>query len=338
MSDIEETFEVEAVAGIKKNFRKKTVEVYIKWKGQPRSASSWEDLDNANCEELLKPFKKGIKRLKGQIKLDPDEDNETEDPLDTGIYEVEDVIGVMFDFAHPGIMYYIKWKDWDNKYNNWEPEENVDCPIFTDFFEEAADFLREKYEIKRSKKRTPAKRRFEPEPKPKSSSRTARAVTPEVSGSDDDEPLSKRPGPKSAKAGPKSKTKPGPVSAKKPGPASTKKPGPASATKPGPMSAKKPGPLSAQKAGPKSKANGDKAKTFSDSDSDNESKVSKVSNSNGSKKEKDDSDDESVSSTNKRPGPKSRVGPASATKPGPMSKKKAGPKSKVGGDDGSDSD
>lgn len=338
MSDIEETFEVEAVAGIKKNFRKKTVEVYIKWKGQPRSKSSWEDLDGANCEELLEPFKKGIKRLKGQIKLDPDSEDETEEPLEKDTYEVEDVIGVMWDFDYGGIMYYIKWKGWENKWNNWEPEDNVSCPVFTDFFQESADFLRDKY----GKKKRPPKRRFTPETS--TSAPSAGTVTPEVSDSDDDEPVSRRPGPKSAKkAGPKSKTAaPGPASSKRPGPKSvTSKPGPKSVTsRPGPKSAtSKPGPMS-KKAGPKSRTNGSsKSKHFSDSDDDSDKESSeKVSNGSSKRTKSDDSDEESVSSTNKRPGPKSRVGPASS-KPGPMSKKKPGPRSKVGGgDDESDSD
>lgn len=197
MSDTEEeTFEVEAVAGIKMNFRKKIVEIYVEWKGQERNQSSWEDLDGANCEVLLKPFKKGIKRLRGQVKphdsfLDISQEEE-EEPLEKDLYEVEDVVGVMWDFDYDGIMYYIKWKGWENKWNNWEPEHNVTCPVFTDFFKESADFLRNKYG---EKKKAPKRVNF---------------IDP------DSKEIFKRP--KSVKkAGPKSKTvhRPGPATSKK---------------------------------------------------------------------------------------------------------------------------
>lgn len=145
---------VEEIAGIKKNFQKQTVDVYIKLKYQPRNEFIWEDLNGLiDCEKLLEPFEKGIKRLNGESELETDLEIESEEPLEKNIHEVEDVIGVMWNFDYDGIMYYIQWKGWDEEWNKWELKENVTCPVFTDFFQESADFLMKKYEKKKQRQR-----------------------------------------------------------------------------------------------------------------------------------------------------------------------------------------
>jgi len=310
-------WEIDAILGVKKNLRKKDVEFLVQWKNKPASKNSWEMKDEEKMtDEMLDPFADAIEHLLNKRTLDDDEEVEDK-ALGQDEYVVEDILGVQFNADFDRVEYFIKWEGWDNQFNNWEPEENLNCPDFLKFFETAAKHLKTTFgRPKKSKKAGPKSRTSSSKPR---------------YDSDEEAPAKKRPGPKSKtilssvkKPGPKSKTLNDFVEklSRKSRVAlsddedevdsAPKRPGPRSRTVIGPASAKKPG--------PKSKTKG----------SDDESEKSN-SYKNG---KRSTSDDEEEAPLKKRPGPASKT--LSPSKPGPASKtgRKPGPKSRtVGSDD-----
>ena len=44
------------------------------------------------------------------------------------MYKVEKVLKVQ-KLAKGHLEWYIKWKDWEDIYNTWEPLKNLNCPV-----------------------------------------------------------------------------------------------------------------------------------------------------------------------------------------------------------------
>ena len=355
-------WEVDAILGVKKNLRKKKIEALVKWKGARNDKNSWEQMDQITAPDYLKPFKETIAYLEGKLKLELEEGEPEEKNMESDEYEVEDVIGIQWSLDNRQLEYFIKWKGWDNSFNNWEPEENMSAPDLLKPYEKSAEFLSGKHAPKGRRGRKPGFSSIKKKPKYADSDDEDDDYKAKKESDDDDSDDGrkgkKKPGPRSKtakKPGPKSKTasKPGPASSKKPGPASktSSKPGPASAKKAGPAS-RTSGPASKTRAGPRSRTteNGSKSDSEDDNKSDSDDvRSSKKRNGNGKKaasdedsdagsarKRRSDAESDEEIPAKKKPGPASRTssskpGPASAKRPGPASRTKAGPKSRVGG-------
>lgn len=322
--DDDEAWDAEHILGVKKNLRKKTVELLVKWKGKPNSKNNWETIASVNglTEDMTEPFDEAIETLKKNKRTDLDEEVEDKE-MGQDEYVVEDILGIQWNADYRRLEYYIKWEGWDNQYNNWEPESNCDCDDLIAPFRSSADHLKSTYGPKNAGRKRAG---------PKS-----RTVKPASDIESDDEPVEKK------RPGPKSKT----VASKRPGPKSRTEAKPEPAKRPGPKSrTSAPGPASSKKPGPKSrtiKADSDdeeekKVTRKSDSDSDDDAGGDKNGNSRFKKlsdsDEENDSDRASTPPAKKRPGPKSRT-----SAPGPASKKKPGPRSRTAkDDDGDDSD
>ena len=328
----DEAWKVEQLLGVKKNLRKKSVEVMIKWQGKPHSKNNWEEVDSQDIPaRLMEPFEDSIAALRRNKRTDTDEEVEDKE-MGKDEYVVEDVLGIQWNPDNKQLEYYIKWEGWDNQFNNWEPEVNCTCDELIEPFSDLADFLKSTF----GKSSGGGRKRGAP----KSRSRVS------DDDSDDETPAKKRPGPKSKtistkKPGPRSRTE---TSAKSSEP--TKRPGPKSRTlsssTPGPASSKRPGPKSRTSA-PKEESDDEKRVSTRKSDSESEGGGDDKNGNSSKYKNLSDSDEaansdreNSPAPVKKRPGPKSRT----SSTPGPASsKKKPGPRSRtVNNDTDDDSD
>lgn len=53
------------------------------------------------------------------------EEGTTEEEGEDGVYEIEEILDYVNESHGAGEMYYVKWKDWSEDFNTWEPAENV---------------------------------------------------------------------------------------------------------------------------------------------------------------------------------------------------------------------
>lgn len=150
MSDRE--FKVQDILGVKRDVKNK-IEVLIMWDGYGFDEASWVGLDLVNCKSLLKPYEQSIDWLKGKLKCSQDLDDDG--PLKQGLFQLEDILGVRLnaELKPKAVEYLVKWKGYKDSDNSWEPEKNVFCQQYTGFFDDAVEYLTDKYvAAKKSKK------------------------------------------------------------------------------------------------------------------------------------------------------------------------------------------
>lgn len=140
-------FEVESIVD-SKTVKGKT-KFLIRWKGWEESDDTWEAEESLNCPDLIRAFKKksktAVKKAKGKGKkrryADSDVDTDDDDDSDYGksqkgnvggrVYEVEKVLNARIN-KHGKWEFFVMWKGWSPDHNNWEPEENLNCPKLID--------------------------------------------------------------------------------------------------------------------------------------------------------------------------------------------------------------
>lgn len=120
----------------------------IRWKGFDASDDTWEPEDTLNCPELIRAFEKKNKTATKAYKAKKrkryeDSDDETDDENDSdygttakgkvagGEYEVEKVLNARINRSGKW-EFFVMWKGWSPDHNNWEPEENLNCPKLID--------------------------------------------------------------------------------------------------------------------------------------------------------------------------------------------------------------
>lgn len=165
-SRVDETvYEVESIWGVRRASKHyDDIEVLIKWVGYDEP--TWEPLENAqDSKDLMKPFRRAVNRIGGNLKLksedDPMADDVADDDTEGGNdYEVEDIIGVQYSKENGRIEYSVKWKGYSYRECTWEPFENVDeLSDYLEFFQEAVDSLVAENNIRMESRRTPARKR-----------------------------------------------------------------------------------------------------------------------------------------------------------------------------------
>jgi len=84
--------------------------------------------------------------------------------IDEGHYEVEAILKKRL--ARGKLEYLLKWKNWDSKYNSWEPADSLSCPDLLHEFEEQqirearrANEAREKEAAARARKKRGQKKK-----------------------------------------------------------------------------------------------------------------------------------------------------------------------------------
>lgn len=141
-------YEVEAIIDCKTvKGRKKYL---IRWKGWGESDDTWEPEETLNCPELIRAFNKKskttVKKAKAKKRKhvnDSDVDTDDSDYSDYGTtkrekghvggrtYEVEKVLDARINRKGKW-EFFVMWKGWSPDHNNWEPEENLNCPALID--------------------------------------------------------------------------------------------------------------------------------------------------------------------------------------------------------------
>lgn len=164
-SRVDETdYEVESIWGVRRASKYyDDIEVLIKWTGYDEP--TWEPLENAkDSKDLMKPFRRAVDRIGGNLKLrnedDPMADDVDDDTEGGNDYEVEDIIGVQYSKKNGRIEYSVKWKGYSYKECTWEPLENVDeLPEYLEFFREAVERLKAENSVGKESRRTPGRKR-----------------------------------------------------------------------------------------------------------------------------------------------------------------------------------
>ena len=163
---VDETdYEVESIWGVRRASKYyDDIEVLIKWVGYEEP--TWEPLENAqDSKDLMKPFRRAVDRIGGNLKLKNEDDRIADDVADDDTeggndYEVEDIIGVQYSKENGRIEYSVKWKGYSYRECTWEPLENVDeLPEYLEFFQEAVDSLVADNNVGMESRRTPARKR-----------------------------------------------------------------------------------------------------------------------------------------------------------------------------------
>lgn len=124
------------------------LEYKIRWKGYSAKDDTWEAKNSLSCPDIIKKYEsshdtsqKGKKAAKGgaakrkggkspakpakkarQQSESEDEDDEDDDAE----YEVARLIDVRFKKGGKR-EFLVHWKGWSSRFDNWEPEENLNC-------------------------------------------------------------------------------------------------------------------------------------------------------------------------------------------------------------------
>jgi len=144
-------YEVEAIVD-SKTVKGKT-KFLIHWKGWDDADDTWEPEETLNCPDLIRAFKKkgktaGKKAKAGKKRKryeDSDDDVDDDDDSDYGQskrqkghvsgrhFEVDRVLDSKIN-RHGKWEFFVSWKGYSPDNNNWEPEENLNCPKLIDQF------------------------------------------------------------------------------------------------------------------------------------------------------------------------------------------------------------
>ena len=115
------------------------IEYFLKWKDWDDSTNTWEPEEQIHCKSLIAKFEqenKQLKRIENNNNIEAKSISETEynsQPIDQKQEEHEPkeyIVERVVDkrIALDGkIEYFLKWKDWDDSTNTWEPEEHIHC-------------------------------------------------------------------------------------------------------------------------------------------------------------------------------------------------------------------
>lgn len=141
-------YEVEAILDSKT--QKGQTKYLIRWKGWDAADDTWEPESTLNCPDLIRAFNKKSKTVAKKAKAkkrkhvnDSDVDSDDEDDSDYGTskkekghvggrhYEVEKVLNARINRKGKW-EFFVMWKGWSPDHNNWEPEENLNCPQLID--------------------------------------------------------------------------------------------------------------------------------------------------------------------------------------------------------------
>uniref|UniRef100_A0A1A9W472 Chromo domain-containing protein n=1 Tax=Glossina brevipalpis TaxID=37001 RepID=A0A1A9W472_9MUSC len=125
-------------------------EYFLKWKGYPRSANTWEPVENLDCRDLIAAFEESLKskkeakkrpstasnnESKTKRKADEDErDNKKTMSFDRGL-EPSKILGATDCSGE--LMFLMKWKGSDETDLVPAKQANIKCPqVVIQFYEE----------------------------------------------------------------------------------------------------------------------------------------------------------------------------------------------------------
>ncbi|XP_063535229.1 heterochromatin protein 1-like [Cydia strobilella] len=156
-NNAEEEYEVDKVVDSKKI--KGKLHYLIRWKGYSADSDTWEPENTLSCAELISKYheekgnstkkkesspKKGKKRGAKKEKSSPKKAKraktewDSENADENAEYEVDRILEV-----HHGKNgkreFLIHWKGWSNKFDSWEPENNLNCTDLINKFMEKVE-------------------------------------------------------------------------------------------------------------------------------------------------------------------------------------------------------
>ena len=167
-----DVYEVEEILGAKRFGQR--VQVLVKWVGYPLKDINWEPLDNcAGSSGSLKIYQPLIEHIQASLKRK--EPSSSSLAAENGVeYDVEDIVGIWWNYKTKKIYYTIKWKNFPHRSNTDEPQDHVkDCDGILKPFQSIIDHLE-----RLAPKITSPFSRKRKTPEPESSSKT----TPVKSG------------------------------------------------------------------------------------------------------------------------------------------------------------
>lgn len=133
----------------------KRLEYKIRWKGYSAKDDTWEAKNSLSCPEIIKKYeasqksspkastssakkrKGGKSPAKPAKKARKDESEEEEDEDEDAEYEVARLLEVRTRKGKREFL--VHWKGWSARFDNWEPEENLNCDELIQKFDEKLD-------------------------------------------------------------------------------------------------------------------------------------------------------------------------------------------------------
>ena len=125
----EGVFEVEEIRDKRRRYGR--TEYLLKWKGFPESVNSWQPEENIFDRTMVEDFEKQFK----QMPKEKQEEFEQSVVMGEGeeIYEMEEICDMR---KKDGISeYFVKWKDYPESANTWEPKEHIQDQKMLNAFE-----------------------------------------------------------------------------------------------------------------------------------------------------------------------------------------------------------
>ncbi|XP_063706186.1 AT-rich interactive domain-containing protein 4A [Culicoides brevitarsis] len=144
--DDEEEAEYEVQDIVSHRYVGKKLEYKIRWKGYSAKDDTWEAKASLNCPEIIKKYEekqkkapaKGGKRKAGRPPAkaakksrknasdgEENDDDEEEEGDEDAEYEVAKLLDVRTRKGKREFL--VHWKGWSARYDNWEPEDNLNC-------------------------------------------------------------------------------------------------------------------------------------------------------------------------------------------------------------------